>query len=132
MSRIGKNPVPLPKGVKVKLEDGKLMATGPLGSLSQLMPPRVTIDIGAQEIKIVPQDDSRLTRSYWGLARTLTANMVTGVSEGFTRVLELVGTGYKVEAKGDSLVFNVGYSNPVDFPLPKGITPRLRRPPASN
>jgi large subunit ribosomal protein L6 len=127
MSRIGKKTVPLPKGVKVALKEGRLEVTGPKGSLSQLVPPRVTIDIGAQEIKIAPQDESRLTRSYWGLARTLTANMVTGVSEGFTRVLELVGTGYKVEAKGDSLVFSVGYSNPVDFPLPQGISAKVEK-----
>jgi large subunit ribosomal protein L6 len=127
MSRIGKKPVPLPKGVKVKMEDGKLMVTGPLGSLQQVMPPRVNINIGAQELTVEPQDDSRITRSYWGLARTLAANMVTGTSTGFTRVLELVGTGYKVEAKGDALVFNVGYSNPVEFPLPKGITAKVEK-----
>ena len=127
MSRIGKKPVPLPKGVKVKLEDGKLKVTGPLGSLEQLIPPRVTIHIGDKEITVEPQDDSRLTRSYWGLARTLAANMVTGATTGFTRVLELVGTGYKVEAKGNSLVFSVGYSNPVDFPLPKGITAKVEK-----
>jgi large subunit ribosomal protein L6 len=127
MSRIGKLPVPLPKGVKVKMEEGKLVVTGPKGTLSQLMPPRVKIDIGDKEIKIEPQDDSRLTRSYWGLARTLAANMVTGTSEGFTRVLELVGTGYKVEAKGDALSFNIGYSNPVEFPLPKGITAKVEK-----
>ena len=127
MSRIGKKPVPLPQGVKVKMAEGKMTVTGPQGTLSQLMPPRVNIDIGAKEIRVVPQDDSRLTRSYWGLARTLAANMVTGVSEGFTRVLELVGTGYKVEAKGDSLVFNVGYSNPVEFPLPKGISAKVEK-----
>jgi large subunit ribosomal protein L6 len=127
MSRIGKQPVPLPKGVKVALKEGRLEVKGPKGSLSQLVPPRVSIDIGPQEVKVVPQDDSRLTRSFWGLARTLTANMVIGVSEGFTRVLELVGTGYKVEAKGDSLVFSVGYSNPVDFPLPKGISAKVEK-----
>jgi large subunit ribosomal protein L6 len=127
MSRIGKKPVPLPKGVKVKMEDGKLVVTGPQGTLSQLMPPRVKLDIGGEEINIVPQGEDRLTRSYWGLARTLTANMVTGVSTGFSRVLELVGTGYKVEAKGDSLVFSVGYSNPVDFPLPKGISATVEK-----
>jgi large subunit ribosomal protein L6 len=127
MSRIGKQPVPLPKGVKVKLEEGKLMVTGPRGTLTQVMPPRVNLTISDKEIVVVPQDDSRLTRSYWGLARTLTANMVTGVHEGFTRVLELVGTGYKVEAKGDTLVFNVGYSNPVEFPLPKGITAKVEK-----
>ena len=124
MSRIGKKPVPLPKGVEATLKDGKLEVTGPRGSLSQLMPPRVRVEIGATEIRVNPQDDSRLTRSYWGLARTLAANMVTGVSEGFTRVLELVGTGYKVEAKGDSLVLSVGYSMPVVFP---GLRPSMVR-----
>jgi large subunit ribosomal protein L6 len=127
MSRIGKKPVPLPKGVKATLKDGKLEITGPKGTLSQLMPPRVRVEIGATEIRVNPQDDSRLTRSYWGLARTLAANMVTGVSEGFRRVLELVGTGYKVEAKGNSLVLSVGYSNPVVFPLPKGISAKVEK-----
>jgi large subunit ribosomal protein L6 len=127
MSRIGKNPVPLPKGVKVKLEDGKLTVTGPKGTLSQLMPPRVKVIIGEKEIKVEPQDDSRLSRSYWGLARTLAANMVTGTTEGFSRVLELVGTGYKVEARDDVLVLNVGYSNPVEFKLPKGITAKVEK-----
>jgi large subunit ribosomal protein L6 len=127
MSRIGKMPVPLPQGVKVKLEEGKLQVTGPQGTLTQLMPPRVQINIGAKEIQVEPVDDSRLTRSYWGLARTLTANMVTGASEGFTRVLELVGTGYKVESRGDTLVFNVGYSVPVEFPLPAGITAKVEK-----
>jgi large subunit ribosomal protein L6 len=127
MSRIGKLPVPLPKGVKVKLEEGKLVVTGPKGTLSQLMPPRVKINIGDKVIVVVPQDDSRLSRSYWGLARTLAANMVTGATDGFTKVLELVGTGYKVEAKGNALLFNIGYSNPVEFPLPKGITAKVEK-----
>lgn len=127
MSRIGKKPVPLPKGVKVKMEEGKCVVTGPRGTLTQVMPPRVNLNIGAQEITVEPQDNSRLTRCYWGLARTLVANMVTGSTEGFTRVLELVGTGYKVEAKGDTLVFNIGYSNPVEFPLPKGITAKVEK-----
>jgi large subunit ribosomal protein L6 len=127
MSRIGKLPVPLPKGVKVKLEEGKLVVTGPKGTLSQLMPPRVKITLGDKDIVVAPQDDSRLSRSYWGLARTLAANMVIGATDGFTKVLELVGTGYKVEAKGDALVFNIGYSNPVEFPLPKGITAKVEK-----
>jgi large subunit ribosomal protein L6 len=127
MSRIGKKPVPLPKGVKAKLEEGKLKVTGPQGTLTQLIPPRVTINIGEKEIRVEPEDDSRLTRSYWGLARTLAANMVTGVSDGFTRVLELVGTGYKVESRGETLVFSVGYSVPVEFPLPKGISAKVEK-----
>lgn len=127
MSRIGKLPVPLPKGVKVKMEEGRLVVTGPKGTLSQLMPPRVNVVIGDKDIKVEPQANDRLSRSYWGLARTLAANMVTGTTEGFTKVLELVGTGYKVEAKGDTLVFNVGYSNPVEFPLPKGIAAKVEK-----
>ncbi len=127
MSRIGKKPVPLPKGVKAELKDGRLLVKGPHGTLSQLMPPRVKVEIGAAEITVAPQGEDRLTRSYWGLARTLAANMVTGVGEGFTRVLELVGTGYKVEAKGNTLVFSVGYSNPVEFPLPKGISAAVEK-----
>jgi large subunit ribosomal protein L6 len=127
MSRIGKKPIPLPKGVKVQWEEGKVTVTGPQGKLDQVMPPRVLLEIGKDEIKVQPQDDTRLTRSYWGLARTLVANMVTGVSQGFSRVLELSGTGYKVEAKGQGLTFNIGYSRPVEFPLPKGITAQVEK-----
>jgi large subunit ribosomal protein L6 len=127
MSRIGKNSIPLPAGVKVKWEGGVLSVTGPNGSLQQVMPPRVSVEIGDGQIRVQPQDDSRLSRSFWGLARTLAANMVTGVSQGFTKVLELVGTGYKVEGRGDTLVFSVGYSLPVEFPLPKGITAKVEK-----
>ncbi|RJR41201.1 MAG: 50S ribosomal protein L6 [Deltaproteobacteria bacterium] len=127
MSRIGKKPIPLPQGVKVQVAEGKVMVTGPQGKLDQVMPPRVDLEIGKTEILVKPQDDSRLTRSYWGLARTLVANMVTGTSQGFTRVLELAGTGYKVEAKGNTLVFSVGYSKPVEFPLPKGISAQVEK-----
>jgi len=127
MSRIGKKPIPLPQGVKVQMAEGKVTVTGPQGKLDQVMPPRVLLEIGKEEILVKPQDDSRLTRSYWGLARTLVANMVTGVGQGFTRVMELSGTGYKVEARGQSLVFNIGYSKPVEFPLPKGITAQVEK-----
>jgi large subunit ribosomal protein L6 len=122
MSRIGKMPIAVPAGVKIKLEGQRLTVTGSLGTLSRDLPPRVRLEIDDKEIRVVPQDDSRLSRSFWGLARTLVNNMVTGVSQGFTRGLEIVGTGYRVEAKGDSLMLNLGYSNPVEFPLPKGIT----------
>lgn len=127
MSRIGKQSIPLPPGVKVKWEGGTLTVTGPQGSLQQVMPPRILLTVGEGEIRIQPQDDSRLTRSFWGLARTLAANLVTGVSQGYTRVLELVGTGYKVEGRGQTLVFSVGYSNPVEFPLPPGITAKVEK-----
>ena len=127
MSRIGKKPIPLPKGVKVQVAGSKVTVTGPQGKLDQVMPPRVNLEIGKDQILVQPQDDSRLSRSYWGLARTLVDNMVTGTSQGFTRVLELSGTGYKVEAKGQTLVFSVGYSKPVEFPLPKGISAQVEK-----
>lgn len=125
MSRIGKKPIPVPAGVKVKLEAQMLTVTGSLGTLSRPLPPRVGLDIDDNEIRVVPQDDSRLSRSFWGLARTLVANMVTGVSQGFSKVMEIVGTGYKVEAKGEALVFSLGYSNPVEFDLPQGISAQV-------
>jgi len=121
MSRIGKLPIVLPSGVKIKLDNTLLTVTGGQGTLSRELPPRVRLEMDDKEIRVLPQDDSRLSKAYWGLARTLVANMVTGVSTGFTRVMEIVGTGYKVEAKGETLVFNLGYSNPVEFALPKGI-----------
>ncbi len=121
MSRTGKLPIPIPSGVKIKLGGQQLTVTGPQGTLSRELPPRVRLELDKQEIRVVPQDAHRLSRSFWGLARTLVNNMVTGVSQGFTRGLEIVGTGYKVEAKGDSLLLSLGYSSPVEFPLPEGI-----------
>jgi len=126
MSRIGKKPIPLPQGVKIKEENGVLTVTGSLGTLSRRLPPRVRLEVDDREVRVMPVDDSRQSRSFWGLARTLVDNMVTGVSQGYTRVLELVGTGYKVESRGELLVFSLGYSNPVEFPLPPG---RALRPP---
>lgn len=125
MSRIGKKPIPVPEGVKLRLEDRVLTVSGSLGTLSRELPPRVTLEIGDKEVRVLPQDDSRLSRSFWGLTRTLVANMVTGVSQGFTRGLEIVGTGYKVEARGDTLVFSLGYSKPVEFSLPPGLSAQI-------
>ena len=122
MSRIGKQPIHVPAGVKIKLEGRLLTVSGGQGTLSQELPPRVRLEMDDKEIRVVPQDDGRLSRSFWGLARTLVANMVTGVSQGFTRVMEIVGTGYKVESRGEALVFSLGYSNPVEFSLPQGIS----------
>lgn len=127
MSRIGKKPIPLPEGVKVQVSSDTVTVSGALGTLTRPLPPRVTLEVNGHQILVKPVDDSRLSKAYWGLARTLVSNMVTGVSQGFTRVLELVGTGYKVESKGDSLLFSIGYSNPVNFPLPKGITATVEK-----
>jgi large subunit ribosomal protein L6 len=127
MSRIGKKPIPLPQGVKVEWDKVNLKVSGPLGKLSRDLSSRIILEVGAKEIQVKPQDDSRLSAAQWGLARTLVDNMVTGVSAGFTRGLELVGTGYKVENRGKSLLFTLGYSHPIDFPLPAGITAEVEK-----
>lgn len=121
MSRIGKKPIPLPPGVKVNFKDGDLQVQGPKGSLQRRLHPRITLEVAGNEIKVVPKDQDRASWRFWGLERSLVANMVTGVSEGFKKVLDIVGTGYKVEDKGGNLVFSLGYSHPIEFQLPPGI-----------
>ncbi len=125
MSRIGKKPIPLPPGVKTRWEERTLTVDGPLGTLSRVLPQGVDLVLTDKEITIQPRDSSRPNRASWGLSRTLVANMVTGVSQGFSRSLELLGTGYKVELKGQTLVFSLGYSSPVEFSLPAGITAQV-------
>jgi large subunit ribosomal protein L6 len=127
MSRIGKQPVPLPSGVEVSFKDGVLTTSGPHGTLQRPIHPRARLELSPQEIRVYPQDNSRASRPFWGLTRTLVANMVTGVSQGFTRVLEIEGKGYKVESKGDRLVFSLGYSHPVEYALPPGIRAQVEK-----
>lgn len=121
MSRIGKKPIPVPPGVKVRYQDGDLEVQGPKGTLHRRLHPRITLEVAGNEIKVFPKDEDRTSWRFWGLERTLVANMVTGVSEGFKKILEIVGTGYKVEDKGGNLVFSLGYSHPIEFHLPPGI-----------
>jgi large subunit ribosomal protein L6 len=120
MSRIGKKPIPLPKGVDVKLKDGIVEVKGPKGQLTQSLPPGVTVAIEDGQI-IASVADGRELRKYHGLGRTLVANAVQGVSEGFRRDLDIVGVGYRAEVKGRDVHFALGYSHPVVFPLPQGI-----------
>ncbi|MBW1918064.1 MAG: 50S ribosomal protein L6 [Deltaproteobacteria bacterium] len=127
MSRIGKQPIPLPKGVKATFEDGVLTVTGPGGTLQRSIHPRVRLQLSPQEIRIFPCDNSRVSRPFWGLTGSLVANMVTGVSQGFTRKLEIEGKGYKVEVKDNRLVFSLGYSQPVEFPLVAGIKAEVEK-----
>ena len=127
MSRIGKKPIPLPKEVKVTFADQTLEVKGPKGTLSRTLHPSVDLEITPTEIKVRPKDDSPNTWRYWGLTRTLVANMVTGVSTGFSKALEIVGTGYKVEDKGGQLVFSLGYSHPIEFKLPAGISAQVEK-----
>lgn len=126
MSRIGKKVITLPQKVQVEWKDGIITVKGPKGAMTRTVHPVFSLRKDGEKLFIKIPDDkmsSKYFRSLFGLTRTLINNMVTGVSEGFLKTLELIGTGYKVEAKGkDALVIEVGFSHKVHFPLPEGIT----------
>lgn len=128
MSRIGKKPVPVPSGVNVALQGGVLTVKGPKGTLTKKVDPRVSVKAEGAEVQVlIPEAEARAMSATHGLVRALLANMVTGVTQGFERKLEIVGVGYKAEAKGESLTMNVGYSHPVEMPLPKGVAAKVER-----
>ncbi len=122
MSRIGKQPIAIPSGVKIDFKGELLNVNGPKGSLSLNIVRNVELKINTDTIIVVRKDDTKKSRSLHGLVRSLVANMVDGVTAGFEKKLELVGIGYKVDLQGNFLVLNLGYSHPVKYELPKGIT----------
>ena len=121
MSRIGKNPIPLPDKVKVDINANSIVVTGPKGSVTNPIPPGIRLEQKDRQILAIRRDDSGPQRAFHGLARALVANAVRGVTEGFTRELEIVGVGYRAEAKKNSIVFTLGFSHPIEYPLPAGI-----------
>jgi large subunit ribosomal protein L6 len=121
MSRIGKLPIAIPKGVEVALSEGEVSVKGPKGAQSCEIPPHVAISNEDGQLVVRPEGDAQTSRAMQGLARTLVANMITGVSTGFSRALEINGTGYTVEAKDGYIVFNLGYSHPIYYELPEGV-----------
>jgi large subunit ribosomal protein L6 len=127
MSRIGKKPIPIPPGVKVQLDGLTVRAEGPKGKLSQLVPtglmPKVTDGI----LVIERDSEDRRIRALHGLARALVANMVTGVKDGFERKLEIVGIGYRAQIQGKNIQLALGYSHPILFALPDGVTAEIDR-----
>ncbi|MCP4665974.1 MAG: 50S ribosomal protein L6 [Deltaproteobacteria bacterium] len=125
MSRIGKKPIPLPKDVEIKHEGDLLTVKGPKGMLYRRVPTNVQVDKEGDRIVVNAEDGARNSASLQGLFRILIANMVTGVTKGFERALEIVGVGYKAELKGRTAVFSLGYSNPVNFELPDGIDAKI-------
>ncbi len=125
MSRIGKKPIIVPREVEVKLDGEVLSVKGPKGELRRLLHPRVTVHVNDSQISLSISDGSKESRSLFGLFRSLIANMVSGVSEGFHKGLEVSGVGYKVEHSGNQLVFHLGYSNPITYDIPDGIGVRL-------
>ncbi len=123
MSRIGKLPVPVPSGVEVDLDGLTVHVKGPKGELTRTMPEGVVLSRDADgAIVVTPTGGSRDERARWGLVRTLIANMITGVTEGYAKALELVGVGYRAAPKGSDLELQVGYSHPVVIEAPEGIS----------
>ena len=121
MSRIGKKPVAIPGGVTATIEGGVLAVKGPKGALSLALADDVTYAIEDGAISVQPANGTKRARSFWGMQRTLVQNLVTGVTEGYTKVLEITGVGYRAAAQGKILKLNLGYSHDVNFDVPEGI-----------
>lgn len=125
MSRVGKKPIIVPEEVEVKLDGEMLSVKGPKGELRRIIHPKVKLNINGSQILLSIFDNSKESNSLFGLFRSLIANMVLGVTEGFKKPLELIGVGYRVELTGNKLIFNLGYSNPITYDIPKGIAVQL-------
>jgi large subunit ribosomal protein L6 len=127
MSRIGRKPIPIPDGVKVQVDGDVVRAEGPKGKLTQPLSTGMTAKIDGKVLTITRGDDSRTARALHGLTRALVANMVAGVKDGFERKLEIVGIGYRAQIQGKNIQLALGYSHPVIFPLPDGISAEIEK-----
>jgi large subunit ribosomal protein L6 len=127
MSRVGKKPVPIPGGVTVTLKDRNLAVKGPKGELKRELPEGVKIQVEKTEIAVTRDSDDSIIRARHGLTRALINNMVEGVTKGFERKLEINGVGYKAEVSGDKLNMSLGFSHPIAFPLPKGVSAKVEK-----
>lgn len=121
MSKIGKNPITVPQGVTVKKESDLIIVDGPKGQLVQKIRPEITVTIESDRVLVTRRSDARIARALHGLSRSLIFNMVTGVSSGWTKTLELVGVGYRAQKQGENLVLTVGFSHPVVITPQPGI-----------
>jgi large subunit ribosomal protein L6 len=122
MSRIGKLPISIPAGVTVKLDERVVTVTGPKGTLTQALHDRVNVEIGEAITVTVRQPNNQNDRALWGLTRVLIANMIVGVTTGYEKKLEINGVGFKAALTGKNLVLNLGFSHPINFAVPDGIT----------
>ena len=127
MSRVGKKEIVIPEKTSVDYQARKLVVKGKKGTLTRSIHPAVDLKIVDNTISVTIDQEDRKTRALQGLTRSLVANMVDGVSKGFERTLEIHGIGYRAEMKGSSIVFNLGYSHPIDFPLPDGISASVEK-----
>lgn len=128
MSRLGKQPITLPSGVTATCADGVLTVTGPKGTLTRRVNEKIVgVTIENDTVTVAPQNETDAARALWGTYAAHIRNMVTGVTEGFTKVLEIEGVGYRAEVRGNAIVLNVGYSHPVELPIPEGITATVEK-----
>jgi len=128
VSRVGKKPIPIAKGVKIEKSNGTVKVKGPKGELAVDLKPDISVDISEQEVVLNRPSDSRQHKSMHGLYRALIANMIKGVTEGYQKKLEIVGIGYRAEMKGNRLLLQIGYSHPVLFSLPPEISVEIPQP----
>ena len=128
MSRIGKHPVTIPAGVELTQDGRQLRAKGKLGELAMLATEEVEIEMADGAVAVRPRDDSRKARNMWATTRTLINNLVTGVSTGFSKRLEISGVGYRAAVDGKALVLQLGYSHEIRYPIPDGIAMKCERP----
>jgi large subunit ribosomal protein L6 len=122
MSRIGKKPVPVPAGVEARIEGRTLSVKGPKGTLSMPLQDEVTYSVEDGGVQVMPANETKRARSFWGMQRTMVQNLVTGVTDGFTKTLQITGVGYRANLQGKNLKLQLGYSHDVDYAIPEGIT----------
>jgi len=125
MSRIGKKPIDMPKGVKLEIKEGEIIVTGPKGTLKRPLLEGMTVQADGNVVNVQRSSEEKKIMGYHGLMRTLIANMVEGVHNGFERKLEIIGIGYRAEMQGNNVVFYLGYSPPIVFALPQGISAQV-------
>ena len=128
MSRIGKKPVAIPAGVTAKVDGQRVSVKGPKGELDFTVPDDVTVALNDNQIAVQPRDDGKRAQAMWGMSRSMVSNLVTGVSKGFEKRLEITGVGYKAAVAGKKLQLSLGYSHDIDFPIPEGIAIAAPRP----
>ena len=128
MSRIGKKAVPIPSGVTANVEGQTVKVKGPKGALQVVLPDDVVVKMEKGEVKVDPRHETKRARSMWGTSRTLVSNLVTGVTKGFERKLEITGVGYRASLQGKNLQIALGYSHDIVYPIPEGIAIATPRP----
>ena len=128
MSRIGKKPVPIPSGVTANVEGQTVKMKGPKGALQLVVPDEVDVKMDKSALKLDPRNETKRARAMWGTSRTLVGNLVTGVTKGFERRLEITGVGYRAAVQGKNLQISLGYSHDVVFPIPEGIAIATPKP----